>query len=57
MALPQRSGLESLGHIVMVGKTMSSIGKVRTTDLIGFSCQPASLNSKYKAGLVFKMYC
>ena len=56
MTLPQRSGLESSGHIVTVGKTMSSIGKVRTTDLIGFSCQPASLNSKYKAGLVFEMY-
>ena len=51
MTLPQRSGLESSGHIVIVGKTMSSIGKVRTTDLIGFSYHPASLNCKYKAKL------
>ena len=49
MTLPQRSGLESSGHKVIVGKTMSSIGKVRTTDLIGFSYHPASLNCKYKA--------
>ena len=45
MTLPQRSGLESRGHSVTVGKTILSIGKVSTTDFIGFSCQPASLKS------------
>ena len=45
MTLPQRSGLESRGHSVTVGKTILSIGKVNTTDFIGFSCQPASLKS------------
>ena len=44
MAVPQRSGLESCGHKVTVGKTILSIGKVSTTDFIGFSYQPASLN-------------
>ena len=44
MALPQRSGLESRGHSVTVGKTILSKGKVSTTDFIGFSYQPASLN-------------
>jgi hypothetical protein len=42
MTLPQRSGLESRGHSVTVGNTILSIGKVSTTDFIGFSCQPAS---------------
>ena len=46
MALPQRSGLESLGHKVTAGKTILSKGKVSTTDFIGFSYQPASLNAK-----------
>ena len=44
MALPQRSGLESLGHKVTAGKTILSKGKVSTTDVIGFSYQPVSLN-------------
>ena len=44
MAKPQRSGLESLGHSVTVGKTILSRGKVTTTDFIGLSYQPASLN-------------
>ena len=44
MALPQGSGLESRGHRVTVGKTILSIGKVSTTDFIGFSYQPASVN-------------
>ena len=44
MAVPQRSGLESCGHKVTVGKTILSIGKVSTTDLMGFSIQPASTN-------------
>ena len=44
MAVPQRSGLESCGHKVTVGKTILSIGKVSTTDFIGFSYQSASLN-------------
>ena len=48
MALPQRSGLESLGHKVTVGKIIFLIGKVSTTDSIGFSCQPAS--SKFVQG-------
>ena len=44
MAVPQRSGLESCGHKVTVGKTILSIGKVSTTDFMGFSIQPASTN-------------
>ena len=44
MAVPQRSGLESCGHKVTVGKTILSIGKVSTTDFMGFSIQPASAN-------------
>jgi hypothetical protein len=42
MAVPQRSGLESRGHSVTVGKTILSMGKVSTTDFMGFSIQPAS---------------
>ena len=44
MAVPQRSGLESCGHKVTVGKTILSIGKVSTFDFMGFSIQPASTN-------------
>ena len=44
IAVPQRSGLESRGHSVTVGKTILSIGKVSTTDFMGFSIQPASTN-------------
>ena len=47
IALPQRSGLESLGHSVTVGKTILSKGKVSTTDFMGFSIQPVSLNFIY----------
>ena len=47
ITLPQRSGLESLGHSVTVGKTILSIGKVSTTDFIGFSIQPVSLHYIY----------
>ena len=47
IALPQRSGLESLGHSVTVGKTILSKGKVSTTDFMGFSIQPVSLNYIY----------
>ena len=47
MTLPQRSGLESLGHKVTDGKTILFKGKVSTTDFIGFSYQPASLNLIY----------
>ena len=47
MALPQRSGLESLGHSVTAGKTILSKGKVSTTDFMGFSIQPVSLNFIY----------
>ena len=43
MTLPQRSGLESRGHSVTVGKTILFRGKVSTTDFIGFSYQPAIL--------------
>jgi hypothetical protein len=44
MAVPQRSGLESRGHSVTAGKTILSMGKVSTTDFMGFSIQPASTN-------------
>ena len=44
MAVPQRSGLESRGHSVTAGKTILSIGKVSTTDFMGFSIQSASTN-------------
>jgi hypothetical protein len=47
ITLPQRSGLESLGHSVTVGKTILSKGKVSTTDFMGFSIQPVSLNFIY----------
>ena len=47
ITLPQRSGLESLGHSVTVGKTILSKGKVSTTDFMGFSIQPVSLNYIY----------
>ena len=46
IAVPQRSGLESWGHSVTVGKTILSMGKVSTTDFMGFSIQPASSNSQ-----------
>ena len=48
ITLPQRSGLESLGHSVTVGKTILSKGKVSTTDFMGFSIQPVSLNFNYR---------
>ena len=44
ITLPQRSGLESLGHSVTVGKTILSKGKVSTTDFMGFSYQPTRKN-------------
>ena len=44
MAVPHRSGLESCGHNVTVGKTILFMGKVSTTDFMGFSIQPASSN-------------
>ena len=47
ITLPQRSGLESLGHSVTDGKTILSMGKVSTTDFMGFSIQPVSLNFIY----------
>ena len=47
ITLPQRSGLESLGHSVTAGKTILSKGKVSTTDFMGFSIQPVSLNFIY----------
>ena len=47
ITLPQRSGLESLGHSVTVGKTILSKGKVCTTEFMGFSIQPVSLNYIY----------
>ena len=40
MAAPQRSGLESRGNKVTAGKTILLMGKVTTTDFIGFSYQP-----------------
>ena len=48
MTLPQRSGLESRGHSVTVGKTILSIGKVSTTDFIGLSYQSVNVNPKCK---------
>ena len=45
MTLPQRSGLESRGHSVTVGKRILLMGKVSTFDFIGFSNQPVSLNT------------
>jgi len=44
MEVPQRSGLESCGHNVTVGKTILFMGKVSTTDFMGFSIQSASSN-------------
>ena len=52
MAVPQRSGLESCGHKVTAGKTILSIGKVSTTDFMGFSIQPASRNF-----ILFCVFC
>ena len=51
MALPQRSGLESRGHSVTVGKKILSRGKVSTTDFIGLSYQPVSINPKCKVNV------
>ena len=48
MTVPQRSGLESCGHKVTVGKTILSIGKVSTFDFMGFSIQPASRNLMFR---------
>ena len=48
MTLPQRSGLESLGHKVIVGKTALSRGITSTFEFIGFSYQPESLNCTCK---------
>ena len=47
ITLPQRSGLESRGHSVTVGKTILSKGKTSTTDFMGFSIQPVSVNFIY----------
>ena len=57
MAVPQRSGLESLGHKVTVGKTILSIGKVSTTDFMGFSIQPASTNLIFNFWFLVSMFC
>ena len=57
MAVPQRSGLESLGHKVTVGKTILSIGKVSTTDFMGFSIQPASTNLIFNFWFLISMLC
>ena len=48
MTLPQRSGLESLGHKVIVGKTALSMGITSTFEFIGFSYQPESLDCTCK---------
>ena len=57
MAVPQRSGLESWGHKVTVGKTILLIGKVSTTDFMGFSIQPASKNFIFSFWFLIPMIC
>ena len=57
MAVPQRSGLESRGHKVTVGKTILSIGKVSTFDLMGFSIQPASKIFIFNFWFLISMSC
>ena len=57
MAVPQRSGLESCGHKVTVGKTILLIGKVSTTDFMGFSIQPASTNLIFNFCFLISMSC
>ena len=57
MAVPQRSGLESRGHSVTAGKTILSMGKVSTTDFMGFSIQPASTNLIFNLFFIISMSC